>query len=224
MNENNHTDSCTVLITGFEPFGEDTINPSYEAVRLMPEEICGVTIIKERLPVVFGEAADQLQSMINRYHPDIVICTGLAGGRKGITPELLGRNRMEARIPDNRGNQPQGAAIEKDGREDRISTLPVHTMVDRLWDAGIPAEVSHSAGTFVCNEVLYRLLGMTSGSDIMAGFIHVPCIPGMQDEQPTMELQEIARALEICVETAVRVRRGEVIITERVPEEDFTTL
>lgn len=197
--------NCTVLVSGFEPFGEDVINPSWEAVSRIPDQINGAEVIKERLPVVFKEAGAKLQDMISRYSPDIVICVGLAGGRSGITPELAAVNLANARIPDNKGNQPAEEKIIINGEERLLSTLPIQAMVERLHDAGLPAEISESAGTFVCNEVFYSLMQMTQCSDIKAGFIHVPFTKGMRDDQPAMELSDITSGLLICIEEAVKL-------------------
>ena len=146
----------TVLITGFEPFADYSINPSYEAVRRLPDQICGAAVEKRCLPVVFGKAADLLEREIEKICPDIVICTGLAGGRSAITPESVAVNLMD------------------------------------------------SAGTFVCNEVFYRLMKMTEGSRILAGFVHIPYITGMGKGKPEMKLEDVIRGLEICVGAAVR--------------------
>ena len=158
----------TVLITGFEPFADYSINPSYEAVRRLPDQICGATVVKRCLPVVFGKAADSLEREIEQICPDIVICTGLAGGRSAITPESVAVNLMDARIPDNEGQQPRKQKILEDGEKELYASLPISLMLDCLREAGIPAQQSDSAGTFVCNEVFYRLMKMTEGSRILA--------------------------------------------------------
>lgn len=194
----------TVLITGFEPFADYSINPSYEAVRRLPDQICGATVVKRCLPVVFGKAADSLEREIEKICPDIVICTGLAGGRSAITPESVAVNLMDARFPDNEGQQPRKQKILEDGEKELYASLPISLMLDCLREAGIPAQQSDSAGTFVCNEVFYRLMKMTEGSRILAGFVHIPYITGMGKGKPEMKLEDVIRGLEICVGAAVR--------------------
>ena len=191
----------TVLITGFEPFGDDMINPSSEAVRMLPDLIGEARIVRCRLPVVFGEAAEILKSEIETHRPQAVICVGLAGGRRAITPEVIAVNLKDARIPDNKGQQPRWVRIDPKGEDGLLSTLPVQAMVDRMQAKGIPAELSYSAGTFVCNEVFYQLMRSAKGSGIEAGFVHVPYSVGMKEGQPAMELEAIARGLRVCVET-----------------------
>ena len=194
----------TVLITGFEPFADNAINPSYEAVRRLPDQICGAAVEKRCLPVVFGKAADLLEREIEKICPDIVICTGLAGGRSAITPESVAVNLMDARIPDNEGQQPRKQKILEDGEKELYASLPISLMLDCLREARIPAQQSDSAGPFVCNEVFYRLMKMTEGSRILAGFVHIPYITGMGKGKPEMKLEDVIRGLEICVGAAVR--------------------
>lgn len=196
----------TVLVTGFEPFADNAINPSYEAVRRLPDQICGAAIVKRCLPVVFGKAADLLEREIKKICPDIVICVGLAGGRSAITPEVVAVNLMEARIPDNEGQQPEKQKILEDGEKELYASLPISLMLDRLHEAGIPAQQSESAGTFVCNEVFYRLMKMTEGSRTIAGFVHIPYITGMKKDQPEMKLEDVIEGLKACVSAAVQSR------------------
>lgn len=192
-----------ILVTGFEPFGGDEFNPSFEAVKRLPDRIKNTELVKSELPVLFDDAADKLESLIEKHHPDAVLCTGLAGGRKGITPEVIAVNLRNARIPDNAGRQPVWGKIVPDGPDGIFSTLPVREMTEALTAAGIPAAVSFSAGTFVCNEVMYRLLRLQREHfpEMTAGFVHVPyaeefsCPEGVF----SMPLAEIVRGLEICV-------------------------
>ena len=193
-----------VLITGFEPFGKDTINPSYEAVSRLPDTINNAEIIKIKLPVVFNEASNILCEEIDILNPDIVICVGLAGGRTCITPEMIAINLMDARIPDNKGNQPMFKKIKDNGPDGIFTTLPVNKIVESIKEANIPAEISFSAGTYVCNELMYSLLYKVKGTSVSAGFIHVPYVKGMTDDEPEMELEKIVDALYICIEITIK--------------------
>ena len=132
-----------VLITGFQPFGGERINPAYEAVKLLPQQIDGVSIVKREIPVVFNEGAEVVRQVIQEENPDIVICVGQAGGRSGITPEFVGINYADARIPDNNGGQPVDQIIQPDGENAYFTSLPVKAMVSSLKQAGIPASISY---------------------------------------------------------------------------------
>lgn len=194
----------TILITGFQPFGGESINPSYEAVKRLPDEIDGNRIIKLELPVVFGKAAEILARKIEELKPDAVISVGQAGGRNAITPELIGVNVDNGRIPDNDGNQPVWEPISKSGPDGLFTRLPVHEMVKSMNDAGISASVSMTAGAYVCNDLMYRTLLATDGSGLPCGFIHVPFIPEQTEGKtnvPSIPLDDITRGLEICVRT-----------------------
>ncbi len=191
----------TILVTGFEPFGGDSINPSFEAVKRLPDRIGSSDIIKAELPVVFGAAADRLLSLIDEYSPSAVLCTGLAGGRRAITPEVIAVNLRHAQIPDNSGKQPVWEMIEDSGPDGIFAALPVREMTAAMKEARIPAEMSFSAGTFVCNELMYRLLAAQREHfpEIPAGFVHVP----FADEFPhgeafSMPLEDIVRGLNLC--------------------------
>ena len=193
-----------ILVTGFEPFGNNTVNPSSLAVELLPERIAGADIIKQTLPVAFGRAADMLIGRIHDLSPDAVICTGLAGRRNGIMPELIAVNLKNTSISDNSGKQPVWEKILPEGEDGLFSTLPVREMAQELALQGIPSEVSLSAGTYVCNEVMYRLLALQRKEfpDMMAGFIHVPYaleyLPDGSDAF-SMPIGNIMQALEICI-------------------------
>lgn len=164
-----------VLVTGFEPFGGATINPALEAVMRLPNEIAGAEVVTAQIPVVFGKDAAAVAAAIDAERPDVVLCVGQAGGRSHITPEFVGINYANARIPDNEGNQPVGR-LEEDGPDAYFATLPVFAMVDAARTAGVPAAVSYTAGTFCCNEVLYELLHTlaTRHPGVRGGFVHVP--------------------------------------------------
>ena len=164
-----------VLVTGFEPFGGATINPALEAVQRLPRTIAGAEVATVQIPVVFGKDADAVAAAIDAEQPNLVLCVGQAGGRSHITPEFVGINYANARIPDNEGNQPVGR-LEEDGPDAYFATLPVFAMVDAARAAGVPAAVSYTAGTFCCNEVLYELLHTlaTHHPGVRGGFVHVP--------------------------------------------------
>lgn len=166
----------TILVTAFEPFGGKKTNASYEAVRLLPEELCGFAVRKELLPVVFGKAGERVVSLVEELSPSLVLCTGVAGGRKAVTPEKIAVNWRQARIPDNEGNQPEAERIDPAGPDGIFSGLPVERIVEELREKGYPAEVSYTAGTYVCNDVFYLLMDhlRKTGREIPAGFIHVP--------------------------------------------------
>lgn len=169
--------SKKLLITGFDPFGGDKINPSWEAVRLLPERIGEYDIVKLEIPTIFGVGAQKVLDAAAEYEPDVIICVGQAGGRMSITPEVIGINLREARIPDNAGNQPANVPVVSNAPAAYFSTLPIRKMSQYINEAGIPASLSYSAGAFVCNDVLYTLLNHYSDTTTLVGFIHVPYLP-----------------------------------------------
>lgn len=189
-----------LLITGFEPFGGEEINPSWEAVSLLPDRINEYEITKLLIPVVFGVAADRVIEAAAEICPDVIISVGQAGGRDAITPELLGINLRYASIPDNEGNQPKDEPIRAGGENAYFSTLPVRKMVEAINAAKIPSRVSYSAGAYVCNDLYYTLLSHFGESSTRVGFIHIP-YSVEQNKEPSMELDTIVRALIIAVES-----------------------
>ena len=185
-----------LLITGFDPFGGETVNPSWEAVKLLPDVVGDYQITKMEIPTVFGLAAHRVLAAADEMKPDVILCVGQAGGRSAVTPEIIGINLQEARIPDNFGNQPVNTPVIPDGPAAYFSTVPVREMVNAIRSAQIPAALSYSAGAFVCNDVLYRLLHHFHGTATRAGFIHVPYLPQQAKEnQPSMGQEQIVRAL-----------------------------
>ena len=185
-----------LLITGFDPFGGETVNPSWEAVRLLPEEIGACRLTKLQIPTVFGRAAETVLAASEKLQPDVILCIGQAGGRSGITPEVVGINLREARLPDNAGNQPTDVPVVENGPAAYFATVPVRAMVKAVNDAGISAALSYSAGTFVCNDVLYSLLHHYHGTATKVGFVHVPFLPEQAKENvPTMPLEQMTAAL-----------------------------
>ena len=188
-----------LLVTGFEPFGGETINPSWEAVSRLPAQISGYTLTKLRLPVVFGEAAEKVILAAEEISADVILCIGQAGGRNAITPELVGINLRHASIPDNSGNQPKDELIIPNGDCAYFSTLPVRKMADAVNGAGIPSHVSYSAGAYVCNDVIYTLLSRFKDSKTRVGFIHIP-YSSEQNKEPSMELDVIVEGLTLAIE------------------------
>ena len=198
-----------ILIAGFDPFGGETVNPAYEAVKLLPDTIAGAEIIKLEVPTQFHRAGAVLENAMREHKPDVVICVGQAGGRAAITPEKVAINLMDGRIPDNAGYQPVDEPIRADGETAYFTSLPVKAMVQRMRDAGIPAAVSYTAGTYVCNYLLYTLLYLidTKYPGVRGGFIHVPYAMEQAVNKPlgtpSMDLRQIARGLETAVEAVV---------------------
>ncbi|OTN77655.1 pyroglutamyl-peptidase I [Enterococcus sp. 8G7_MSG3316] len=197
-----------ILITGFDPFGGEAINPALEAVKLLPDTIHGATIIKAEIPTVFGKSATIVAETIEAEQPDVVLNIGQAGGRFAISPERVAINVDDARIPDNEGNQPVDEVIQPDGQPAYFTQLPIKAMVEAMKQAGIPAAVSNTAGTFVCNHIMYQVQYMIDKQypAVKGGFIHVPFIPQQVVDkagQPAMSLADIAKGLEAAVSAIV---------------------
>ena len=200
----------TVLITGFEPFGGEAVNPSWEVVsRLDNAIIAGCRVVARQLPCVFGEALVELNGAIDALSPSLVLAVGQAGGRCDISVERVAINVDDARIPDNRGKQPIDEPIVPGGPAAWFSSLPVKAMVAALRDAGIPASVSQTAGTFVCNHVMYGLLHTLSNiPQAKGGFIHIPYLPqqaAAHPGTPSMAAETVRQALEVAIATALQV-------------------
>lgn len=189
-----------LLITGFEPFGGEKTNPSWEAVRLLPDEINGYGLTKLCIPVVFGTAAKIVIDKAEELRPDVILCIGQAGGRNAITPELVGINLRNASIPDNDGNSPSDEPIYPEGSAAYFSTLPVRRMAEAINSRGITAHISYSAGAYVCNDLLYTLLSHFNGASTRVAFIHVP-YSTEQGKEPSMPLPDIVNGLKIAVES-----------------------
>ena len=187
-----------LLITGFDPFGGETVNPAWEAVKKLPDRITDYTLYKLEIPTVFGLAAETVLAKAAQTQPDLILCIGQAGGRAAVTPERIAVNIRDARIPDNAGNQPGGEQIAPDGPAAYFATVPVKEMAAAIENAGIAATVSNSAGAFVCNDTLYSLLHHYAHTDVKEGFIHVPYLT--EQGQPNMELEVITKALEAAIE------------------------
>ncbi len=198
-----------VLVTGFEPFGKEKINPALEAVKRMKDKIQGAEIIKLEVPTVFNKSIKVLDKSIKEHTPDIVICVGQAGGRSNLTIERVGINIDDARIPDNDGNQPIDKEVFKDGENAYFSSLPIKAIVNELIKEKIPAEISNTAGTYVCNHLMYGLLYLIDKKykNIKGGFVHVPFIQEQvldKKNTPSMFLDEITRGLNVIVKASIK--------------------
>lgn len=207
-----------ILLTGFDPFGGESINPSWEVVRRIPEKIMDAEIKGIQIPTVFQKSFEVLKKEIESFNPDVIICLGQAGGRQGITPERIAINVDDARIADNEDNQPIDFPIQTDGESAYFSTLPIKAMVAKMISSGFPASVSNTAGTFVCNHIMYQVLYYASKNhpSLKAGFIHVPLLPEQVKENyayPSMKLEEMVRALTLCVETVIEYQNKEDLKT-----------
>lgn len=191
-----------LLLTGFDPFGGETVNPSWEAVHRMPEQVENVCIVKRLLPTSFARSAEALRAALDEEQPDAVLCLGQAGGRTGLTPERVAINVDDARMPDNDGAQPVDMPIVPDGPAAYFATLPVRAMTEAIRAAGIPAGLSNTAGTFVCNHVMYVLLHTLAQEkrNVPGGFMHVPFVP--EQAAPgvvSLPLPDIVRGLTAAV-------------------------
>ena len=188
-----------LLITGFEPFGGEEINPSWEAVAKLPNEINEYELIKLCLPVEFSRAAQMVIDLSKSACPDVILCIGQAGGRGAITPELVAINLRNASIPDNSGYKPHDEPIIVGGSTAYFSTLPMRKIAEAINEKGIIAHVSYSAGAYVCNDLIYTLLAHFEGTKTRAGFIHVPYTT-IQNKVPSVELDDIVKALIVAIE------------------------
>ena len=188
-----------LLITGFEPFGGESINPSWEAVKLLPSEVGGYSLTKLLIPVTFGGAAEAVINEAEKIDPQVILCIGQAGGRDAVTPELVGINLRHGSIPDNDGHQPKDEPIVDGGEKAYFSTLPVRKISEAISAAGVTSRVSYSAGAYVCNDVIYTLLRRFDNTETRVGFIHIPYC-AEQNKTPSMDIKCIVKALIIAIE------------------------
>ena len=204
-----------VLLTGFDPFGGETVNPALEAVKLLDGAVIAeAQVVTRELPTVRGKAIEALVRAIQEVQPAVVIAVGQAGGRMEITPERVAINVDDFRIPDNEGNQAVDEAVVADGPAAYWSTLPIKKMVAVLKADGIPASVSNTAGTFVCNHVFYGLMHylQQEGNRRRGGFIHIPYLPAQAARlagQPSMALEVVVQGLRRAVEVALTTQDDE---------------
>ena len=196
-----------VLLTGFDPFGKEKINPAWEAVQRVQDKIGDVEVVKLQVPTVFWKCSEIVLAKAREVNPDVILCVGQAGGREGITVERVGINLVDAGIVDNEGQRPVDVPVVENGENAYFSTVPVKAMVEHMQEAGLKAGVSYTAGTYVCNALLYSVLYALQDTDIRAGFIHVPYLPEQVEgkQVPYMTLEDMVKGLEICVETACTV-------------------
>lgn len=200
----------TVLLTGFDPFGGQPVNPSWQAVQLLHgETLAGHRVVAAQLPTVFGASMQSLRGLLRQHRPTLVACTGQAGGRAALSLERVAINVDDARIPDNAGAQPVDVPVAPAGPVAYFSTLPIKAMLAALLAEGIRAEVSQTAGTFVCNHVFYGLMHELATEPqwrgVRGGFVHVPWLP--LQGQPSMPLEEIARGLRVALSAALSHRQ-----------------
>lgn len=208
-----------LLLTAFDPFGGEPINPALEAVKLVADEVSGVQVVKLEVPTVFGKSIKTVAAAIEREKPDAVLCIGQAGGRYDMTPERVAINMDDARIKDNEGNQPIDQPIFEDGAPAYFTTLPIKAMVQAIRKAGVPASVSNTAGTFVCNHLMYGVLYTLAKSypGVRGGFMHVPFVPSQVVNRPSpapcLNMKDIALGIEAAI-TAIAEHESDVVAVE----------
>ena len=200
-----------VLLTAFDPFGGERMNPAQEAVKLVSDQLGEIEIVKCYVPTVFEKSVEIVAEAIKAHRPDAVLCVGQAGGRPVLTLERVAINLDDAPIPDNAGNQPIDRTIFADGKNAYFSTLPVKGMVAAIREAGIPAAISYTAGTFVCNHLMYGLLYTLENHypSIRGGFLHVPFLPEQVkpgSNAPSMPLADIVRGIEAAIAAISKYR------------------
>lgn len=197
-----------ILLTAFDPFADEKINPTLEVLKKIEDNILNVQLIKLELPTVFDKSSKILEEKIKEVKPDVILSLGQAGGRSKITVERIAINIDDANIKDNEGNKPIDQKIRNDGENAYFSTLPIKAVVDEIKKAAIPAEISNTAGTFVCNHIMYEDLYLAEKyGNIKAGFIHIPFLPEQvidKKDMPSMNISDIKKALEIAIATIIK--------------------
>ncbi|ATD06601.1 MULTISPECIES: pyroglutamyl-peptidase I [Pseudoalteromonas] len=198
-----------VLVTGFTPFGGESINPSWQLAQLLEgETIEGHLIHTKELPCEFDKSIESLTQAIDKYHPSIVICLGQAGGRCDISIERIAINVNDARIADNAGNQPIDTPVVTHGPDAYFASLPIKSMLSSALQAGVPASISNTAGTYVCNHVMYGLLHYLSTHDLACrgGFVHIPYLPSQAAHHPgapSMDIDTLVKGIKILLTSAI---------------------
>ena len=214
-----------ILVTGFDPFGGEKINPALETIKRLPDTILGAQIIKLEIPTVVGKSLAKIKEAVEKENPDVVLSIGQAGGRSEITVERIGINIDDCRIPDNEGNQPIDEPVVKGGPAAYFVTVPIKAIVENIKAHNIPASISNTAGTFICNHVCYGVAHLVAqrtaaGKPMKSGFIHIPFLPeqviGKPALTPSMSLETIVsgitHALEAIVEhgSDIKVSGGKI--------------
>ena len=214
-----------ILVTGFDPFGGEKINPALETIKRLPDTILGAQIIKLEIPTVVGKSLAKIKEAVEKENPDVVLSIGQAGGRSEITVERIGINIDDCRIPDNEGNQPIDEPVIKGGPAAYFVTVPIKAIVENIKANKIPASISNTAGTFICNHVCYGVAHLAAqrtaaGKPMKSGFIHIPFLPeqviGKPALTPSMSLETIVsgitHALEAIVEhgSDIKVSGGKI--------------
>lgn len=197
-----------ILLTAFDPFGGEPVNPAQEAVAAVSDTVAGAEIVKCVVPTVFGKSIDTVYAAMKKENPDVTFCIGQAGGRVGLTPERVAINLDDARIEDNEGNQPFDKVIREDGENAYFTSLPVKAMVSKIKEAGIPASISYSAGTFVCNHLMYGVLYHISREfpGMKGGFMHVPFLHEQvlnRANTPSLSKDDIVKGIEAAITAIV---------------------
>lgn len=197
-----------IMLTAFDPFGGDKINPALEAVKVVRSDLFDAEIIKVEIPTVFGKSIQTALAAMEAHRPDVVFCIGQAGGRYDMTPERVAINVDDGRIPDNEGNQPVDSVIFEDGETAYFSMLPIKAMVQVMKEAGIPASVSNTAGTYVCNHIMYGVLYHIHKRfpGMRGGFMHVPFTTEQvltRPNTPSLSSEQIARGIEVAIQAII---------------------
>ena len=202
-----------ILVTGFDPFGGEKINPALETIKRLPDTILGAQIIKLEIPTVVGKSLAKIAEAVEKENPDVVLSIGQAGGRSEITVERVGINIDDCRIPDNEGNQPIDEPVVKGGPAAYFVTVPIKAIVENIKAHNIPASISNTAGTFICNHVCYGVAHLAAqrtaaGKPMKSGFIHIPFLPeqviGKPALTPSMSLETIVSGITHALEAIVK--------------------
>ena len=197
-----------ILLTAFDPFGGEPVNPAQKAVEAVSDVVAGAEVVKCIVPTVFGKSIETVYEAMKREKPDVTFCIGQAGGRVGLTPERVAINLNDARIPDNEGQQPLDTKIFEDGENAYFTSLPVKAMVEKIKEAGIPASVSYTAGTFVCNHLMYGVLYYINKEfpGMRGGFMHVPFLHEQALKKPntaSLSKEDIVKGIESAITAIV---------------------
>lgn len=197
-----------VLVTGFDPFGGESINPALESIKKLPKEIAGAQIVTLEIPTVIGKSVDKIRAKVEEEKPDVVLSIGQAGGRPDLTVERIGINVDDCRIPDNEGNQPVDEPVAADGPAAYFVTIPIKAMVQKMLENGYPASISNTAGTFICNHVCYGVAHLAASKypKMRTGFMHIPFLPEQvldKRNMPSMSLETIVGGITCAIEAIV---------------------